>query len=243
MAQTRRRSSAGVGLAVFLLLGALVVVGLYAGDRYVLGRTEREAAAQLQTQLGTPQPPSVQVAGWPFLTQVAARHVRSVRVIADDVGTASSGGGTSVPVAHTDLVLTDVTSPDWFQTMTAAQVAGTALVAYGNVGLLSNVPLAYAGDGRLRADTSATVFGAQIHAQITGTPQLDVRAQTITLGDAKVQVGGTTLPDVVSDALLRAVLKPIPVAGLPFGLTLSSVAAEDDGLHVGLEGTDVELRR
>lgn len=242
MARTRRRSAAA-GLVVFLLLGVLVAVGLYVGDRYAHDRAERESASQLQDQLGTPTPPSVYVAGWPFLTQVLARHLKTVHVVADGIGTSSSAGGSTVPVAHADLVLTDVTSPDWFQTMTADRVEGTALMKYADLGSLSSVPLTYAGGGRLQVEQSTSFFGTSVMALVTGTPRLDVGAQTITLADPKVSIAGRELPDAVATALLAAVLKPIPVTGLPFGLTLSSVSAEDDGLHLGLEGDRIEFRR
>jgi hypothetical protein len=244
MARTRRRRAAGVGLLVFLLLGVLVAVALFAGDRYALGRTERAAAAQLQDQLGTPAAPSVTIAGWPFLTQVLRQDLKSVHVVADGSGAAPAGaGGGAVRVGHTDLVLTDVTSSDWFQTMTARHAEGTALVAYGNVGSLASVPLTYAGAGRLQVAKSTSFFGTTVEALVTGTPRLNVTAQTITLADPTVKVGGVDLPDSTSGALLQALVRPIPVEGLPFGLTLSSVSAEDDGLHLGLQGDKLTFHR
>lgn len=244
MAAKRRGNGGRVALVVFLLLGVLVAVGLYAGDGYALRRAESATATQLQSQLGTPNAPSVDIEGRPFLTQVVARHLRTVHVVADDVGTAGTGSGASaVPVQHTDLVLSDVTTTDWFHTMTAKHVDGTALLAFGDLGKLSSVPLTYAGDGRLQVAQTTSVFGAQVKALVTGTPRLDVDAQTITLADAKLSLGGVEVPDVAAAALLKTLLTPIPVEGLPFELTLSSVTAEDDGLHLGLQGNDVEFRR
>ena len=244
MGAAPRSRAAGVSLVVLLLVGVLVAVGLYAGDGYALGRTERAAQAQLQSQLGTPSAPSVDIERRPFLTQVLARHLRSVHVVADGVGTASTGGsGSSVPVQHTDLVLSDVTTSDWFTTMTARHVDGTALLAYADLGTLSSTPLSYAGDGKMKIEQTTSFFGAQVRALVTGTPRLDVDAQTITLADPTLSIGGLDLPAATAAALLATLVKPIPVEGLPFGLTLSSVAAEDDGLHLGLKGDQVEFRR
>ncbi|WP_375431176.1 DUF2993 domain-containing protein [uncultured Friedmanniella sp.] len=244
MAAKRRRNAAGVGLLVFLLLGVLVAVGLFAADRYALGRTERESAAQLRGQLGTPTVPTVEVEGWPFLTQVLARDLKRVHVVADGIGAApTAASGSTVRVSRADLVLTDVTSSDWFQTMTAQHVEGTALMEYAELGSLSSVPLTYAGDGRLRVEQSTSFFGASVTALVTGTPRLDVDAQTIILADPTISVAGIELPEATAAALLRALVKPIPVTGLPFNLTLSSLAAEDDGLHAGLEGNKVDFHR
>ena len=44
----------------------------------------------------------------------------------------------------------------------------------------------------------------------------------------RVSVANVTLPDFTAKALLRALLKPIPVSGLPLGLKLTSITAMDD---------------
>lgn len=240
MSQRRRAGAGVVVLVVLVVVAGLCALGLHLGDGYAARRVEREAGSQLQRELGTPTPPVVEVTGRPFLTQVVARHLRSVRVVADDVGT---DGGSSVPVAHTDLVLSDVTTDDWYQTMTAARAEGTARLDYAALASVAGVPLEYVGDGRLQVRTTSSVFGVDVAATVTGTPQLDEADQTITLGDPDVRVGGVDLPDATAGALLRTVLKPIPVTGLPLDLTLTSVTPMDDGLHVGLTGEDVQLSR
>ena len=240
MSTRRRRSGGLVALVVLLVVGALAVAGFVLGDRYAAQRVEREAGSRLQTELGTPAPPRVEVVDRPFLTQVVGRHLRSVRAVAADVG---STGASSVPVAHVDLVLSDVTTDDWFQTMTAERAEGTARLDYAALAAVAGTPLTPVGEGRVQVRTTSSVFGVDVAATVTGTPQLDVADQTITLGDPDVQVGGVDLPDATAGALLRAVVKPIPVTGLPLGLTLTSVTPLDDGLHVGLAGDDVELTR
>jgi hypothetical protein len=43
----------------------------------------------------------------------------------------------------------------------------------------------------------------------------------MTLSDAKISVAGVNLPDFTAQALLAALLKPIPLKGLPLGLTVT----------------------
>ena len=62
------------------------------------------------------------IAGFPFLTQVAVGSIRTVHVVGDQLGSANDA---PLVVAHADLVLTDVTSDDWFATMTAGHAEGT----------------------------------------------------------------------------------------------------------------------
>ncbi|SDS19121.1 Protein of unknown function [Friedmanniella luteola] len=235
-----RRRSRVTGLVVLLVVVALLALGLFFADRYAEQRAEREAAGQLQAQLGTATPPAVDVEGWPFLTQAVGQRLPRVHVVADDLG---ADGSTTVPVQHADLVLTDVTTPDWYRTLEASRVEGTARLDYGALSGLAGAPLTAAGGGRVRLERKTSVFGADVTATVTGLPQLDVDAQTLTLTDPTVDLAGVTLPQSASDALLRAVVQPIPVTGLPLGLTVTSIAAGDDAVDVGLLGRDVELRR
>jgi DUF2993 family protein len=243
MSQTRprgRRRSPLAPLLVVLLVLVLIGGGLYVGDRYAEQRAEREAAAQLQSQLGTPDLPAVDIEGRPFLTQVVARSVGTVRVVADDIP--ASGDGT-LPIAHADLVLTDITTADWYDTMTVSHAEGTARIDYPALEAVAGAPLSYVGNGRLRIVNKTAVLGRDVDAEITGRPQLDAEDQTITLTDPEITVAGVDLPGFTADALLRALLKPIPVTGVPLGLRLSSIDPQDGGLFAGVVGDGITLTR
>ena len=243
MSQTRprgrRRSPVGpllVVLLVLLLLGG----GLYVGDRYAEQRAERETAVELQSQLGTPTAPAVDIQGRPFLTQVVARSVGTVRVVADDIP--ASGDGT-LPIAHADLLLTDITSSDWFATMTVSHAEGTARIDYPALEAVAGAPLTYVGNGRLQIVPTTSIVGREVKAEITGRPELDAEAQTISLADPEITIAGVDLPGFTADALLRALLKPIPVTGVPLGLRLTSVDPQDAGIFAGVAGDGIPLTR
>ena len=223
-------------LVVLVLLGG----GLYVGDRYAEQRAERQVAAQLQAELGTPTAPAVDIQGRPFLTQMVARSVGTVRVVVDDIPATDDG---TLPIAHADLVLTDVSSADWFTTMTVSHAEGTARIDYPALQAVAGAPLTYVGDGRLRIANTTTVLGQEVDAEITGRPQLDVEAQTITLTDPEITVAGVDLPGFTADALLRALLKPIPITGVPLGLRVSSIDPQDGGLFAGVVGDAITLTR
>ena len=80
-------------------------------------------------------------------------------------------------------------------------------------------------------------------AEITGRPELDAEAQTITLTDPEITVAGVDLPGFTADALLRALLKPIPVTGIPLDLRLTSIDPQDSGLYAGVVGDSIPLTR
>jgi hypothetical protein len=80
-----------------------------------------------------------------------------------------------------------------------------------------------------------------VSARITGRPRLNVSSQTVTLADPQINVAGVVLPDFTAQALLRAVLKPIPIGGLPLGLTLIGIDSRDDGCTPRWSGTTCRL--
>lgn len=237
----QQRGSAGVRFTiVFLVVAAVLAGALYGTDSYVHRRVERELAARLQTDLGMPGLPQVEVAGRPFLTQVATRSIRSVRLVGDDLGQTNDA---MLPIEHLDMTLTDVTTDDWWQTMTVGHAEGTALVGYDALRGAAAVPLTYVGGGRVAIESDTSVYGVTVLAKVTGTPGLDVRDQSVTLVDPTIEVAGVTLPDVAARMILQAVAKPIPLEGVPFDLKVASVKAEDDGLHAGLSGDDIPVTR
>jgi hypothetical protein len=228
------------GVAVLVVVLVLLGGGLFLGDGYAENRAENVAAVELQKQLGTPQPPAVDIEGSPFLTQVAARSIGSVHVIADDISATSD---VLLPIAHADLVLTDVTTTDWFASMTVAHAEGTARIDYSALQTLAQAPLTYVGNGRVQIVTTATVLGREVRARITGAPRLDVEDQTLTLADPDISVAGVDLPGFTADALLRALLKPIPITGVPLDLRLASIDPQDTGIHAVMVGDSIPLTR
>lgn len=235
------RGAAGVRFAiVFVVVAAVLAVAFYGVDAYAHRRVEHEVATRLQSELGTPQAPSVTVAGRPFLTQVAARRIGSVHVVADHVGQTNDA---TLPIEHVDLTLHDVRTTDWWTTMTVARADGSALVGYDALQHAGGVPLTYAGGGRFRIESDQNVYGLTVKATVTGRLALDVDKQTVSLADPTVQVSGYTLPDVVAQQLIKALVQPIPLEGVPFDLRVTSIDAQDDGLHVGLGGTDIPVTR
>jgi hypothetical protein len=223
-------------VAVLALLGG----GLYLGDGYAENRAEKEAAVALQRQLGTSQLPAVDIEGSPFLPQVAARSIHSVHVVADNVNATSDA---RLPIGHADLVLSDVTTKDWYASMTISHAEGTARIDYSALERLAKAPLTYLGNGRVRVDATATLFGQKVTAQITGAPRLNAEDQTISLADPEITVAGVNLPGFTAAALLRALLKPIQITGVPLDLRLTTIDPEDSGIHATVVGDNIPIKR
>ena len=75
----RLRGSPLVSVLIIILIGGLLAGGLYVGDRYAHRRAEQQVAALLQTQLGTPQAPTVSIAKPPVIKSVSEFDKGSVQ--------------------------------------------------------------------------------------------------------------------------------------------------------------------
>jgi hypothetical protein len=232
------RASPLVAVLIIVLAVALFGAALYFGDRFAQHRAEQRAATALQPRLGTPQPPHVDIEGFPFLTQVASRSIDRVHIVADQLGTTNEA---LLTLAHADLVLIDVTTNDWFKTMKISHADGTALLDYGKLSSLAKAPMTYSSDGRVELVMKTTVLRREVEAVVSGMPRLNAKEQTMTLSDAKISVAGVNLPEFTSQALLVALLNPIPLKGMPLGMTVTRITAAEDGVHVDLVGDNLAV--
>lgn len=232
-----RGSRAGLALVVaVVLLVALVVVA----DRVTVGIAERRVAGRLQTELGTAGVPQVDIEGFPFLTQVARRSLRTVHVVADDVTSPDQPGTT---LEHVDLRLSDVSSPDGYQSVTASRVAGTSTLSYATAKTLTGLPLAYSPEGRVEATVQSQLMSIPVTVKVVGRPTVNQADQTLTLADPEVSVAGVDVPDSTAEALLGSTMKPARLTGIPYGLTVTGVTARPEGLVADVTGENVDFRR
>ncbi|UNX54700.1 DUF2993 domain-containing protein [Georgenia sp. TF02-10] len=215
----------GVLVALVLLLAAAVVV-----DRVVAGRAEDQAADRIEQEVGAR--PDVTIEGFPFLTQLAARELGSVRA-------------TAAELPAEELVLTDVTAHArgvaLVSPVTLAHVSGSGTVTSAELQRLvrARVP-------DLDVDVAAGTDGVRLTTEVLGA-ELSLRAEPVLAGEVlqvqarSVTLGGRTVEAERLAALVgRDVLQvEIPVPELPLGLRVVGVEPAADGLRVALEGSDV----
>jgi hypothetical protein len=236
----RRRGSGGRTALALLLTAALLVGLLVAGDRVAASVAEDRVSRQLQSELNTPTPVAVDLRGFPFVPQLMRRSFDSVHVVADDV-TPTDQQPTALE--HVDLELRDVTSSDDFATSTAGRAEGTATFDYATAEQLTGLALRYAPEGRVEFSTQTPLLGVPVTARVVGRPLLDVAAQTLTLDDPEITVAGVDVPGATSQALLDALVKPAPITGVPYGLSVTDITAQADGLTAAVTGENVTFSR
>jgi hypothetical protein len=223
----------------WLIALAVLVVLLVAVDRITLVVAEHQAADKIRSAQHLSTTPSVHIAGFPFLTQLASGTLGTVDVTAKDV-TAGEGGRT-VHVARLAATLHHVRLHG-LSSATAQTVTASVLLDYRQLTAVLGVPVSYAGsspdgNGRIEARTTVSALGQQVSGSVTA--EVTVSSTALRFVDPRVSVSGTTVPSEITSALSNVFAAPLSLARLPFHLSVQSVRASSDGVTVVLTARDV----
>ncbi|MFF4651845.1 DUF2993 domain-containing protein [Streptomyces sp. NPDC001380] len=227
-------------IALVILVGLLV-----AADRVAVGVADDKVAEQIQNRKGLSTKPDVQIEGFPFLTQVLAKKLDSVKLSAD--GIEISGGGRRATLKSFSAHITGVRVDSSFSSATADAADGTAVISYADITSLignKNATVGYGGNGRIKISGKVdTPLGA---VDGSATAQLSVSGgDTVRVGGLKVNALGTGV-DLGSIPGLDAAFSSLfatsqKLSGLPVGLSLTSLDPRPDGVAIGFAGHDVDL--
>ncbi len=250
MAAGRGSKIAIVLVVVFvLILGVLFTadrVGKYEAQKAIAQQASQELTAR---QITSPSKPTVNIAGFPFLTQVARGVYKKITI---HVNQPSTQG---VTLDHFDAVATDVhaKASDILHgtgQVTADKVTGSGSVPWNQVGKLitltgvdaSNVTITADDQGKITAELPVSALGVTTTLVATGTV-------TVADGNAKVTIdqvttkGGDTSPLI--NALLgqvkRSLTVQIKLPPLPYNLVVTGVESTSAGLKVNAVATHVSL--
>ncbi len=246
----RRR---GRGLGIGLLVVVLVLVGLLvAADRVGAGIAENRLVSAVETELGkqeiTAAGTSVDIGGFPFLTQVASGNYGRITIVIDQL----RSGGLSVKTLHIDAEDVTAEPSDLLSgdpKAAAAKVTGVATIAwedlprllnYAGLGV-GNATFSAAGDD-VRVTGTVRVDGQQI--PVSATAAFSVVKNQIRVKVSEASVSGQDVPPEAKDYvnnLQDELSVGYRVPPLPFGLTVTKVAATDAGLAVTAVAKDVPL--
>jgi hypothetical protein len=214
------------------VVGLLVL--LVAADRIGVEVAESVAADALKNSQKLPSSPDVDIAGFPFLTQLAAGDYDKITVTSDDVPLGPGAHG--LAISRLRVVLHDLSVNSGFSRFHAETADATATIDYAELSDVLGVELSYAGDGKVEASKSVSLAGHTLRAHITATPALDNGRLVFT--DTSVD-GVSGLTDAVIDAIAREFHVTIPLQGIPFQVELQSLRVDDDGVVLALAGRDL----
>ena len=209
-----------IAAIVMALLAALLIA-----DRVTLIYAEDQVARRIGDR-GFRTKPHVSIAGFPFLTQVAARRLNKVVVSA----TGRKLG--PVEVKRLDVILYGIRVSSSYHTSTASQLCGTALVGFASLAGMADLPgLTAAADGpdRVKITAGPGQSTGIATARVTPAGPRGVRLTVIPASGIPMATLGS----------LREIT--LPLAALPQGTTLQDVSITSQGVLVHFAGQNVSF--
>jgi hypothetical protein len=226
----------GLVVTIVVLLALAV-----AADRIAVGIAEDRVAEQLASQGGLAGTPSVDITGFPFLTQAVAGDYEDVRIAltADDLGQ-PAGTHADVALHGVHVPLSSVLSGSVSE-VPVDRVDGTATLSYEllSAQLGGDTTLRREGDG-LRITKTVEVLGQTLPLTATGTVTLDGNDLLVDVDEASG--AGVDVPDFLVDRVSGLLDIRYKIPALPFGLRLTSVEPAEDGVVVTVEARETVLR-
>lgn len=234
----RRRRSPLRGLLIAVVVLAVLAV---AADRIGLLVAERQIASRVQSSQDLNRQPSVEIEGFPFLTQVVANHYPNVRLTAPEMPVGNSDR--RVKLADLDARLHDVRAIDNFSGVTVQTADGTAMLTYPELSRALGVTVGYAGGGRVQASSSVEVLGQTV----TGTASAEVGiagGDELTFSSVRVGVpqAGISVPEQLTEQFSSIFANKLSLRGLPFHLRIQQLVATDDGVRIAATARGLTLR-
>ncbi|WP_375488861.1 DUF2993 domain-containing protein [uncultured Jatrophihabitans sp.] len=228
----RRRHTGRTLLIVFVVIVGLLI----AADRIGLYIAERTAADTIQSSQHLPSRPDVDIAGFPFLTQLATGKSDKITVTAQNVPIDKSAK--VLTLSRVQVVLHQVTASRSFDHFHADTADAQATITYAELSNALGIDVSYAGDGRIRAAKTITVLGQSVQAAISTEPRLVNGA----LGFGKTSINGLDrLSGDIATALDKIFDLHIPLKGIPFGVRVQSLHMDSVGAQIGLTGSDLSF--
>ncbi|HEY6424783.1 MAG TPA: DUF2993 domain-containing protein [Pseudonocardiaceae bacterium] len=242
-----------------LVIAVLVVLGLaVAADFGAAAFAEYTVAKNLKERLGLATEPSVQIEGFPFLTQALAGHYSAIDMNAAGLSVGPLHDVEAEATLHdVDAPLSEVTAGN-LQSVQAARVDGRIRVKDSDLGRaigIEDLRVQPPSDNEIKAvlpaggSTSGSrapvrmmattdVAGQRIEIIGIGMIELNGSALRITVVDVRLAHGDggeVTLPREIRQVLLKALSTEVQPGQLPFTVTPTRVSVETGSLVV--EGT------
>ena len=223
-------------LVVLLLLGGLAV----GADRVAVGIAEDKVAEQLAAKGGLSGTPTVDIAGFPFLTQAVAGRYDDVRIAltAEELGQ-PAGTRADIALHGVHVPLSSVVSGS-VEKVPVDRVDGTATLSYAllSAQLGGDTTLRRESDG-LRITKTVEVLGQTLPLTAVGTVSLD--GNQLVVDVEKAAGAGVDVPGFLVSRVSDLLDLRYDVPALPFGLQLTGVRPAADGVDLELAARDTVL--
>jgi hypothetical protein len=220
-------------IRILIVLGVLVVLLLVA-DRVASVYAGKSAARYLDKRADFASSPTVDIKGFPFLTQAFSGRYRDVEIRSGTVTVGSvRASSLDVHLRGAHLPLSDAFGGT-ITSLPVDSITGTVTFSYPELVRLSNIPDLSLSDsqGALVVTATLKVPGAGITAPVSGRATAAIVGDAVSLHVSDISVAGLSLPAADVAQLEAALAVPIPIPALPFGLVVRSVTASASGVVI-----------
>ena len=225
----RRRRRGWIGLIIALVVLAVL---FFVGDQVAKAYAENMIAQKIDSS-GLNTKPSVNIEGWPFLTQIASHDVKAIDISASNVP-ADKFTITSIKARATGVHLNSS-----FNGATIAQINGTATISYQSLenGLSNAVGIPGLNFGTITPDpadgpnaVNVNAGIASVTAKVVLTSPQQITIEFGQVGGLAALLGGGAIPNQV-----------INIPKLPAGLVVRSVDVNAQGIVATASATNTTL--
>jgi hypothetical protein len=221
------------GPFILLMTLLVIIVLLVVSDRVANAYTENRMASQVQSSLGLSGKPTVDIHGFPYWTQLAARNFKTVTVTGSNetINSPSAGGG-ALKIASLNATLHGL-HIHGSNSASVDQFDATALVTFTALGSVGGIPqgitLSQDGENRIKANISLGPFSETAVAEVTQT------------GTNKITIKIIDAGDIPTEALGNLADFTVTIPKLPSGVTVQKVSVTQQGIQVALTGHNTDL--
>jgi hypothetical protein len=224
-----------------LLITLVVLVGLLAvADRVAVGIAEKRVAEQIRDRGDLHGTPTVDIAGFPFLTQAVRGRYDDVRIqlTAEELGQ-PAGTRADVSLHGVRVPLSSVLSGS-VSRIPVDRIDGTATVSYAllSAQLGGDTTVRPEGDG-VRITKTVHIAGFTLPLTASGTVTL--KGNQLLVDVQRASGVGVTVPSFLVDRVSDLLDLSYRIPALPFGLALTGVRPAADGVHLTVAATNAVL--
>jgi hypothetical protein len=213
----------------------VLIVILVIGDQFAKSYAQSRVASQIESSADMSTKPSVNIEGWPFVTQILSHNLKAVDIKADNVTT--SGG--KLPVSFTAKA-TGVHLNSSFSGATVDHITGQATITYKDldsylgtaIGLPGLTAISFSADPSAGPNVVKADFGiGSVDATVakTGTSQLTIKFGNLGGIASLLGAAGTIQPQVID------------IPKLPAGLVLGSPTVNSTGVVIPASASNTTL--
>jgi hypothetical protein len=224
-AAPRRRRRRGRGWIALLVTLIVLAVLFVVADQVAKAYAQNTIAGKLQSSAKLANKPSVTIQGFPFLTQLAARDIRTVDISASNVQE------NKLDISSITATATGVHINSGFSSATVDHISGTAFISFTSLESAAGVQGA-----TITADPSAGPNAVNV-----GVGPLTATAQIVQTGPSQITVKMGSLGGIASSIIGALPNYTIQVPKLPAGLQVRSVTVVSQGIDINASAQNTTL--